>query len=33
MAASLVTSLPVVIAFVVLQRHLVAGLASGAVKG
>lgn len=33
MAASLVTSLPVVIAFVILQRHLVAGLASGAVKG
>lgn len=33
MAASLVVSLPVVIAFVLLQRHLVAGLAAGAVKG
>ncbi|GAA4208666.1 carbohydrate ABC transporter permease [Actinocatenispora rupis] len=33
MAASLVSSLPVVVAFIVLQRHLVAGLASGAVKG
>jgi multiple sugar transport system permease protein len=33
MAASLVVSLPVVIAFIVLQRYLVAGLTSGAVKG
>lgn len=33
MAASLVVSLPVVIGFAVLQRHLVAGLTSGAVKG
>lgn len=33
MAASLVVSLPVVIGFVVLQRYLVAGLVSGAVKG
>lgn len=33
MAASLVVSLPVVIGFVVLQRYLVAGLTSGAVKG
>jgi multiple sugar transport system permease protein len=33
MAASLVTSLPVVIAFIALQRHLVGGIAAGAVKG
>lgn len=33
MAASLVVSLPVVLGFVFLQRYLVAGLASGAVKG
>jgi multiple sugar transport system permease protein len=33
MAASLVVSLPVVIGFAVLQRYLVAGLTSGAVKG
>lgn len=33
MAASLVVSLPVVIGFVILQRYLVAGLVSGAVKG
>jgi multiple sugar transport system permease protein len=33
MAASLVVSLPVVIGFVALQRRLVAGLTSGAVKG
>ena len=33
MAASLVVSLPVVIGFVILQRYLVAGLTSGAVKG
>lgn len=33
MAASLVVSLPVVIAFVLLQKYLVAGLTSGAVKG
>jgi len=33
MAASLAVSLPVVIGFVILQRYLVAGLTSGAVKG
>ncbi|MCP2329288.1 multiple sugar transport system permease protein [Hamadaea flava] len=33
MAASLVVSLPVVGGFVILQRYLVAGLVSGAVKG
>lgn len=33
MAASLAVSLPVVIGFAVLQRYLVAGLTSGAVKG
>jgi multiple sugar transport system permease protein len=33
MAASLVVSLPVVLGFVILQRYLVAGLVSGAVKG
>ncbi|UWZ49629.1 carbohydrate ABC transporter permease [Dactylosporangium matsuzakiense] len=33
MAASLVVSLPVVIGFTVLQKYLVAGLTSGAVKG
>ena len=33
MAASLVVSLPVVIGFIILQRYLVAGLTSGAVKG
>ncbi|WP_353807696.1 carbohydrate ABC transporter permease [Agromyces sp. SYSU T00194] len=33
MAASLVTSLPVAIAFIALQRHLVGGLTAGAVKG
>jgi multiple sugar transport system permease protein len=33
MAASLVASLPVVIAFIALQRHLVGGIAAGAVKG
>lgn len=33
MAASLVVSLPVVAGFVILQRYLVAGLVSGAVKG
>jgi len=33
MAASLITSLPLVIIFVVLQRYFVSGLASGAVKG
>ncbi len=33
MAASLVVSLPVVIGFAILQRYLVAGLVSGAVKG
>jgi multiple sugar transport system permease protein len=33
MAASLVVSLPVVIGFAVLQKYLVAGLTSGAVKG
>lgn len=33
MAASLVVSLPVVVAFIALQRFLVGGLAAGAVKG
>lgn len=33
MAASLIVSVPVVLAFTFLQRYLVAGLASGAVKG
>ena len=33
MAASLVTSVPVVIAFIALQRHLVCGISAGAVKG
>jgi multiple sugar transport system permease protein len=33
MAASLVVSVPVVAGFVILQRYLVAGLVSGAVKG
>jgi multiple sugar transport system permease protein len=33
MAASLITSLPLVIIFVVLQRYFVSGLAAGAVKG
>lgn len=33
MAASLVTALPVVIAFIALQRHLVGGISAGAVKG
>lgn len=33
MAASVVVSLPVVAAFMVLQRYLVSGLAAGAVKG
>lgn len=33
MAASLVTSLPLVLIFIVLQRYFVSGLASGAVKG
>ncbi|GAA3934607.1 carbohydrate ABC transporter permease [Actinomadura viridis] len=33
MAASFVVSIPVVAAFMVLQRHLVGGLAAGAVKG
>lgn len=33
MAASLLASLPVVIAFIALQRHLVGGIATGAVKG
>jgi multiple sugar transport system permease protein len=33
MAASLVVSLPVVVAFVALQRFLVGGLVSGAIKG
>jgi len=32
MAASLVVSLPIVIAFLFLQKYLVAGLTSGAVK-
>ncbi|WP_342762382.1 carbohydrate ABC transporter permease [Jiangella alba] len=33
MAASLIASLPVVLIFLALQRHFVAGLSSGAVKG
>jgi multiple sugar transport system permease protein len=33
MAASVVVSLPVVIAFLALQRHLIRGLTSGSVKG
>lgn len=33
MAASLVVSLPVILIFMLLQRHLVGGLAAGAVKG
>lgn len=33
MAASLIVSLPVVVAFMVVQRYLVEGLTSGAVKG
>lgn len=33
MAASIVTSLPVAIAFIALQRYLVGGLTAGAVKG
>lgn len=33
MAASLIVSLPVVVLFMLMQRHLVGGLAAGAVKG
>ncbi|WP_202865943.1 carbohydrate ABC transporter permease [Kribbella turkmenica] len=33
MAASIVTSLPIVVTFVILQRFLVSGLSAGAVKG
>jgi ABC-type sugar transport system, permease component len=33
MAASLITSIPVVIAFIALQRYLVGGITAGAVKG
>lgn len=33
MAASLVTSIPVVVGFIALQRYLVGGIAAGAVKG
>lgn len=33
MAASLISSLPVVIGFMVVQKHLVSGLTAGAVKG
>ncbi|MDF2992786.1 MAG: ABC-type sugar transport system, permease component, partial [Microbacterium sp.] len=33
MAASLVVSLPVAIAFMLLQRYLVSGMTAGAVKG
>lgn len=33
MAASIVTSVPVVIAFIALQRHLVSGISAGATKG
>ena len=32
MAASLVVSVPIVVAFLLLQKYLVAGLTSGAVK-
>ena len=32
MAASLVVSLPIVVAFLLLQKYLVAGLTSGSVK-
>jgi multiple sugar transport system permease protein len=32
MAASLVVSVPVVVAFLLLQRYLVAGLTAGSVK-
>jgi ABC-type glycerol-3-phosphate transport system permease component len=32
MAASLVVSLPTIVVFVVMQRHLIAGALSGAVK-
>ena len=32
MAASLVVSVPIVVGFLLLQKHLVAGLTSGAVK-
>ena len=32
MAASVVVSLPVLIGFILVQRHLVAGLSAGAVK-
>jgi multiple sugar transport system permease protein len=33
MAASLITSLPIVVMFVFMQRYIVAGLTTGAVKG
>ena len=33
MAASLLVSLPLVIAFIIFQRHIVSGLTAGAVKG
>ena len=33
MAASLVTSIPVAVAFIALQRHLVSGISAGATKG
>jgi len=33
MAAAVVVSLPVVIVFLALQRHLIRGLTSGSVKG
>jgi multiple sugar transport system permease protein len=33
MAASLLVSLPVVIAFIIFQRYIVGGLTAGAVKG
>lgn len=33
MAATVVVSLPVVIVFLALQRHLIRGLTSGSVKG
>jgi multiple sugar transport system permease protein len=33
MAASLITSVPLAVIFVLVQRYFVSGLASGAVKG
>ena len=33
MASSLIVSLPIIVMFVIMQRYIVAGLGSGAVKG